>query len=68
MKYLTILLILLSIESKAMRPPFPPMGGSPFPCGHPLNPPPCAIPLDKEIGFLIGAGILLGIRKIKHKK
>lgn len=42
----------------ASGPPGPPTG--PPPCW----PPPCTIPVDSGIGFLIAAGIALGVKKL----
>lgn len=61
--YLTVVLffILTSAIFAAGPPPPPPSGGPP------CWPPPCAIPIDGGIGFLMAAGIGYGVKKIHEK-
>lgn len=47
-------------EIKAAGPPGPPGGGGTPPCW----PPPCSVPIDGGISFLIAAGVALAGKKI----
>ena len=70
LKRIFSVLILLTIffffalESKAGGPPGPPMGGGNPPCW----PPPCSVPLDGGISFLIAAGVALAGKKFYDNK
>ncbi|MCX8081216.1 MAG: hypothetical protein N3F09_08275 [Bacteroidia bacterium] len=51
----------ISFLNAAGPPPPPPSGGPP------CWPPPCTIPIDGGIGFLMAAGLGYGIKKIHEK-
>jgi hypothetical protein len=53
-----IWLLIVNYVHAAGPPPPPPTGGPP------CWPPPCAIPIDGGIGFLMAAGIGYGAKKI----
>jgi hypothetical protein len=56
-KYITLVLLLLSIQlySQAVPPPIPP-------------PPPPGLPIDSGVMYLLLGGLLFGIKKIKEKQ
>lgn len=58
--YIVLLLFtgIFTLVFAAGPPPPPPSGGPP------CWPPPCSIPIDGGVGFLIAAGIGYGIKKI----
>lgn len=58
---LVVAIVFLFIPKiNAAGPPGPPMGGGTPPCW----PPPCTVPLDGGISFLIAAGVALAGKKI----
>jgi len=56
--FLIWLLIVNYVHAAGPPPPPPPTGGPP------CWPPPCAIPIDGGIGFLMAAGLGYGAKKI----
>jgi hypothetical protein len=62
-KFLTLLLLTLSVVSFALPDP----GGGEFPCGGEFGP--CPIPIDGGVGILLASGIALGGAKwLKEKR
>ena len=57
---LSLALFFSAQEIKAAGPPGPPMGGGTPPCW----PPPCTVPIDGGISFLVAAGVALAGKKI----
>ena len=66
--FLATLFVVLSSVSFAQPPSGPPPGGA-VPAG---NTPPCwdpqCVPVDGGLGFLLAAGALFGIRKLRGNK
>ncbi len=55
----------ITINAYATEPPPPGGGSAPAP---PCWPPPCTIPIDGGISFLITAGVVYGGKKLYRKK